>query len=372
MTEYTNINCPVCGTELEVSMKEATVTPMTRIEQFSAEKENNSMDGFNNEMNMKKLADMVFERVMQAQATATQPTQIPASVSREPKAAIQEVHLEIINNGWASHSKFYGKEICGFMYDPFMIRRWIQGQFERLMRRDLNVHRQIVRMLTYQASIKYTKEEIRKLAMLEKRDITAFAERRHMFSLELCKLIFMEMLKEYKAMINRFGYTYNKKPKEDPKVKEVHVYSIALKNSCLIGTVVPTVVKKHIEYRFQYNSDNYDQIMNTVANLHKQLAAVKSYAELYKLVSESFNFEKVLSKQTDKSKAFMDAYIKSGAYYTLKQNYMFDAHWALSDRRRLVNALRAKLGTLKGYQMYGFLKEEFAKVGLIENGHLFK
>lgn len=374
------IYCPNCGSEVRLPEKSSIGIGMTiskeskgdyalsletvrnnnvtkqnnNVENKENNTMNNNMNGMNNGMNgfdMEMLAKMVAAQL------SGQNIQTQTVVQNAPKVDVSQLNDSgiIDKNHWAENSKFYGKEICGYAYNPYMIRRFLPSQFNQLIDKyDGNVHKAITIEYPYMYSVKYTLEEVRKLAMLQKRDKIAFDERKHVFALKQCKVIFIKYIDDVIKYLNdeaeRFA-RHNKVNKE---------YRCGIKG---FGWMTAGVVAEKIEYhrvvKYLKKSNEFQKVFNYLNDLKTKVERCWSYKDLFETMPLAKNMIKVPADYK-KSKDFMDCFIKAGSYYTLKQQLMFDdkVFFKGFNGRPAVIKLRTYLETgCEGYVIYAMLKE---------------
>ena len=315
----------------------------------------NNMNGFD----METLAKMVAAQI-QANVNGTPTNTMNVQEKHELKATNYPTNTTIVDsslkdkNGWAKNSKFYGKEICGYAYNPYMIRRFLPAQFLGLMKKyNNNVHKGINEEYTYMYSIEYTIEEVRKLVMLQKRDRIAFEERSMIFTIVDCRNIFAayidKVIDYIWKQINEFVKSH--KPGKEFKngFKGYGYFSW--------GTIDEKIVKHEVVKVFNC-SEELKRVIKNLEEMQKEVLRTYSYKNLYEIM-KSMKLIK-LPKETKKSKLFMDCFIKAGAYYTLKQMLMFDnaVHFNGLIGRAAVEKLRWHLNVgTEGYVIYAMLKE---------------
>lgn len=307
---------------------------------------NNGMNGFDMEMLAKMVAAQLSGQGIQAQTV----------VQNAPKVDVSKLNdCGSDKNHWAENSKFYGKEICGYAYNPYMIRRFLPAQFNQLIEKyNGNVHKAITVEYPYMYSVKYTLEEVRKLAMLQKRDKIAFNERKYVFTLAKCKRIFIEYIN---AVVNHL---------EDESVMFAACNKVGKEYSCGIkgfGWMTAGVVAEKIEHhrvvKYLKKSNEFQKVFNYLNDLKVKIDRCWSYKDLYETMPVAKNLIKVPAEHK-KSSDFMDCFIKAGSYYTLKQQLMFDdkVFFKGLNGRPAVMKLRTYLETgCQGYVIYAMLKE---------------
>lgn len=384
-----NVKCPNCGTtfvkgdgklvkpEIDLDTGDCILVPKEihndNVKRINKENKTNTqkeeVKNMSNNMNMgnfdmEMLAKMVADKLMGNSSDLNTPHKVDltkASPEQKKKYHINNpVNSTTITvgkvdkNGWAKNSQFYGTEICGYAYNPYMIRRFLPAQFVGLMEKyDGNVHKGITNEYTYMYSIEYTIEEVRKLAMLQKRDRIAFEERSQIFTIVDCRNIFAtyidKVIDYIWEQINEF-VKLNKPGKEFKNGFKGYGYFSW-------GTVDEKIVKHKVVKVFNC-SEELKRVMKNLEEIQKEVLRTYSYKNLYETM-KSMKLIK-LPKETKKSKLFMDCFIKAGAYYTLKQMLMFDntVHFKGLTGRAAVERLRLYLNSGDpGYVIYACLKE---------------
>lgn len=307
---------------------------------------NNNMNGFDMEMLAKMVAAQLSGQNVQTQTV----------VQNAPKVNVSQLNdTEVTDrNHWAENSQFYGKEICGYAYNPYMIRRFLPSQFNQLINKyNGNVHRAITVEYPYMYSIKYTLEEVRKLAMLQKRDKIAFDERRYVFTINQCKKIFVEYINDVISHLeiesDKFA-RYNKVGKK---------YSIGVKGFGWINAgVVVEKIERHQVVKCIEMTDEFKNVFNYLNDLNEKVSRCWTYKELYRIMSAKELIK--VPAEYKKSRDFMDCFIKAGSYYTLKQQLMFNENLYFKgyNGRSAVTMLRDYLNKgYEGYKIYAMLKE---------------
>lgn len=330
-------------------------TNTTKKEEVKNMSNNMNMGNFDMEMLAKMVADKLINTGNVTQSNSFMFDKvIPESKKNYPSNNTTISSGKVDKNGWAKNSQFYGTEICGYAYNPYMIRRFLPAQFLGLMEKyDGNVHKGITNEYTYMYSIEYTIEEVRKLVMLQKRDRIAFEERSQIFTIIDCRNIFaayIEKVIDYIwEQINEFVKSH--KPGKEFKngFKGYGYFSW--------GTVGEKIVKHEVVKVFNMSND-LERIINNLKDMRNSIIRMYSYKELYETM-KSMKLIK-LPKETKKSKLFMDCFIKAGAYYTLKQMLMFDntVHFKGLTGRAAVERLRLYLNCGDpGYVIYACLKD---------------
>ena len=368
--------CPNCGSEVRLPEKSSVgigmtisketkgdfVLPLETVRNNNATENNNNVEKkenktMNNNMNGTNGFDMEALAKMVAAQLSGQSIQTQTVVQNAQKVDVSQLNNSgvIDRNHWAENSQFYGKEICGYAYNPYMIRRFLPAQFNQLIKKyNGNVHKAITVEYPYMYSVKYTLEEIRKLAMLQKRDKIAFDERKYVFTLKQCKKILIDyinaVIEHLNSEVNEF-VTYNKVGRE---------YRCGIKGfGWMKAGVVEEKIEHHKVVKYLEKSDELKRVFDYLNDLKKKIDCCWSYKDLYENMPIAKNLIKVPAKHK-KSVDFMDCFIKAGSYYTLKQQLMFNENINFKGfyGRSAVIKLRDFLERgYEGYKIYAMLKE---------------
>ena len=222
--------------------------------------------------------------------------EIMAALMQQPKEVKQVVERD---EAWAPNSKFYNKVMeDGYIFNPYLHRRFLPAQFLSLMKTyNMNVHKAIEESYGFMYSIQWVIEEIGKLAYLQKVDQVAFTERQQFLTLDDVKTIMSDYIGsaiEYidKLASYRRGLTYN-------------------------GRYIQTV-----DYFSGKETQDIVNIKNNILAFGNNVYSAMSYEKMNHVL-RAFNLFK-LQYETEKSKAFVNAFEKSGAYYTLKHLILFE------------------------------------------------
>lgn len=318
---------------------------------------NNINGGMNmNGFDMNALAQMVAQMVkneMNGQTTET--------VEKSEYKSIAQNYMDVVDGGkWAKGSKYYGKEICGFVFNPYMFPWRVVVQFRELMEQskkdDYNVHGLIAKNYPYMYSINFTMEMIRKLAILNKKDHIAYDEGRRIFTLDSCKNIMADYIRNVIADLEKEERELARTNKIG---KEIYIYR--KKYGRITAGVVCEAIENHKVVRKIARNIELETVyadLNRILNKLTERYSIYNYRELYELMRDNVKI-KVEAKRR-KSRYFMDCFIKRGAYYTLKADIAFDnAVFRDMTGRKAIDELRRELNreNIAGYQFYAMLKE---------------
>ena len=368
------VYCPNCGSEVRLpeksnigigmtisketkgdyalpleTVRNNNVTNNNNVEKKEKEIMNNNMNGMNG-FDMEALAKMVAAQL------SGQSVQTQTVVQNAPKVDVSRLNdCETDRNHWAENSQFYGKEICGYAYNPYMIRRFLPAQFNQLIEKyNGNVHKAITKEYPYMYSVKYTLEEVRKLAMLQKRDKIAFDERKYVFNIRQCKKIFTDyinaVIEHLEKETNEF-VAYNKVGKE---------YRCGIKGFGWIKAgVVAERIKNHKVVKYFEKSDEFKRVFDSLNDLKKEIERCWTYKALYEVMPATNKLIKV-PEEHKKSIDFIDCFIKAGSYYTLKQQLMFNENVYFKGERGRTAVIKLRNFLERGYEgykIYAMLKE---------------
>lgn len=193
------------------------------------------------------------------------------------------------------NSQFYGQVMVdGFLFNPMIHRRFIAKQFRELVRRygAYNLHEAVKKTYNWKYAIDMVRKEVHKLAMLERHDKQAFAERSQFFTI---------------AAVSRFIFDYVCAVKENI---DKAVSSVPSTKS-LVYTCVGCIDRKNI----RPTKHRFDVLYTAVSNSG-------SYAELDAIL-EDFAFCE-LNRHMTLQENFIKPFLESGAYYTMKHAIMFE------------------------------------------------
>ena len=349
MTYYRNENL-AADTLFRGTTKTQEEKAMRNQNQINATVKENTM----NEINLAKLADMVAERI----AAGT----VGATVKEEPTG-------EVNKGQWAKNSKFYGKVIAGNMYNPYMIRRHLPAQYRELfLRYNTNTHK-AVREMPYMYAITTLVEEIRKLAMLEKRDRIAFEERKLFFPIQDCCAI----LNDYFNKLNEFATNdlLSLYGKEFHKVGYVVKENIKGYGYITVGTIEEKI-ENHKVVKYIRPDEELERFIGAINQWRNEVIPYTwdgihfGYTTYEKLSRKMQGRDLiVITKQKKNHPVWIEDFRKAGAYYTLKNEIALEgAEFRGMTGRAAVNELRKELVSggrdgkgAKAYQFHAMLKE---------------
>lgn len=198
---------------------------------------------------------------------------------------------------WAMSSNFYSQVMeDGHIFNPYLHRRFVPSQFLRLLKyNDMNGRLGITRNYNLPYSIEWVKEEVGKLAFLQKADPIAFDERQHFLTLDEVKSIISDYI---------ISVTQN--------------------------------ISSHMQYWYAVRTAKYRSVRSRedkeafICELHKfndRVQCVITYETMAELLQDFY----VVAIYSEKSEAFIEAFARGGAYYTLKHLVLFE-HLSLNGK----------------------------------------
>ena len=235
----------------------------------------------------------------------------------------------IIEDGYVRNTKLHRRFVMAQMFHALNYRSWdrkSEGYNEWLKRFGLK----------YQFDMML--EEIRVLSKLEVRDEETFIERSHFFTKEVIIQTMEDYLVKLKTQIDA-QKTYKCKGVPYKKVKGTDIFEADLDKK------IYAPMRKDVY----------------------KVRLARSYAEIYKFVSDFMSKMVLVSWKTPKSKAWIDAYKGEGAFYTLKNLVMFhncgiEVGGHMVYGAAAVSVLNKRLNEYKGegWRMFALMKKVIA------------
>lgn len=237
----------------------------------------------------------------------------------EVDKAYGEIAQEIKENGYVKNSRLH--------------RRFITAQYFRMLNNPSGWHGAL-KNYDFNYTISMMTEEVRVLSILQKKDIVVFNERASFFTVPVVK----EVLADYViAVINYL----EKQPIKHCKGRP-YVYVKSYGN-CFIDEVEA-------------------KILTPIKVLVDMCKKCDNYKELYEVLCMLSKVMIKLPYDTPKSKAWVNAFQGSGAYYSLRNLVMYHNVTLITEDNikyegdLAAYALKELLGEYKGYQFNALLK----------------
>ena len=279
-----------------------------------------------------------------------------------PQPSVEKQTSETTMIPFAKNSGFYNKIMAdGNVFNPYLHRRFLPVQYLKMIQDPLvvdlrhkcnNFEDALARNYNFQYSINYTKKEVKKLAFLEWSDRVSFEERSCFFSIPSVKTIISDYVNE------AIEYIDNIKPVKSRKGKNRGFYGKRIKGR---GYIAYAGYYEFIGRASVFvDSKEVAGIKNELMAFKAQINRVRTYKELSNRL-EAFDYV-ILPKNTNKSKAFIDVFKGSGAYYTIKHLIMFEGCntkqvYSLSSNKPLQELRELLVTGTSLYKFHGMLKE---------------
>lgn len=234
---------------------------------------------------------------------------------------MDEVAKQIIEDGYVKNTKLH--------------RRWVAAQYFRMLESEYGWYDYLNRNYDYMYQLKMMTEEVRVLAELSKRDKETFDERAQFFTYKVVAKVLDDYFKD---MCKYIGGLPQKKCKGQPYVYVKGYGNVFVKD---LDTKIINPIRGAIDRCKECDS---------FAKLHYQLAMMK-----FVMIK--------LPYYTKKSKTWIDAFQREGAFYTLKNLIMFHgvklSHLGgtCKTQEESMAKLRELARTYAGYQMHAMLKK---------------
>lgn len=263
---------------------------------------------------------------------------------------------------WAKNSRYYGTDICGYAYNPYMVRRWITAQFLELMNNyNLKIEDGIRHEYNYMYSIDYIVKEAKKMAMLEKRDPVAFEERKWFWTPKDMAGI----LNDYVRNIECYVWAQLEKYPEATSINLPGTY----KRVSVYPTIEDKIGNKTLYYRMPH--PDYTRFIKTCDTLTENLRMAVTYDDVAQIASTirkvklpgEWNYKSDSWEGFKFHKAFIEGFKKSGAYYTLKNLVMFEGFKVngLTGRYAVKYLEDLLTSGTRAYQFYAILKRAISE-----------
>lgn len=207
----------------------------------------------------------------------------------------------------------------GYVFNPYIHRRWLPVQYMELANeskeKGISVEELIKFKYSYTYSIKFVLQEIDKLCVLERYDKKAFKERSQFFTIECVKSV----------LINLMQYILVHIPTEltDTRYYWTPLGMIPSK----FYDIVPVLEIGYWGILERKNKYDWTEARNFYNNILNKIKAADTYFEIKRVL---INYPEQWSKLRNTSNPlpsvspkFIEAFWKSGAYYTIKNKIMF-------------------------------------------------
>ncbi|MBQ0165476.1 MAG: hypothetical protein KBT02_00025 [Treponema sp.] len=378
------VTCPNCKTEFEiVDPKDSHFCgyhPIPKTDEVIGElipasepKKSVNAKGETKMAETKKGTSMedLIAMVMESQKQMAEAMKVMAD--KGESAVVPVSSSEKVNGGkFGKNSKYYGKTLCGFMYDPFMVARWTPGKFRGWMKDyNLNIDRAIKNEVSLMECIKFCIKECGDLAFMQKHDPIAFEERKNFWSVLDMKFIFTDYWKAVLEEINKAVKAGIKRYEEKGTLRYIKFHGKKIQVNVKV-----TVSNNGTPYPYTHTVIEFKnwKLQRDIDTIIRQITEAHSYDDLYKIMSvqnlvnlenafirqwKNFSCKYVMNPGYERNKLtaeFINGYKKRGAYYTMKDDIMFHGLEVNGLRDREAVAYISTLLNLEGYEVYKVYK----------------
>ena len=309
----------------------------------SLEKVENEEENTMNNFTIEELTQVVAAALGQIGNTNTQDVQNTQVTNTQ--ASTEEY--------WAKKSRFYGKVMeDGNIFNPYLHRRWLPSHYMNLIKNQPNhsAYKGIQKNYGFMYSIEWLIKEVDKLVFLQKVDPVAFGERRcFLFGNEIKQIIedYVKEVKEYiETMIVTKQYSLNART----KIASLHLSGYGWVK---LGKV-REIVEDHQVKEVVIKDTEYLILLNKLDEL-KEISPYASYKDIL-IKLKAFKWIK-LPHGTKKSETFIDAFMRQGAYYTMKHYILFEGYKLEGKTGSDAAQVLYENDRKQGYKLHGMLKQ---------------
>lgn len=234
----------------------------------------------------------------------------------------------IIEDGYVRNSKLHRRFVMAQMFAALNYVSY-DGEYS-------GYNECIKRRYGYKYTIDMMTEEVRVLSKLEERDRETFEEREHFFN----KITVVAVLEDY--------------------IKKLKAYVEKLPNKNCKGVPYKRVKGTNI-----FVADLQKKVYSPIERYIGRVERAKNYKEIYRILCEFKRNMIALPYNTPKSKAWIDAYKGSGAYYTMRNLCCFHSCKIYKDDNvyegtSAVKYLNSLLGVYEGWRFFALMKKVIA------------
>lgn len=319
----------------------------------------NTMENINT-IDMNAFADLVAQRV---KANVT-------SASRAKQTAD--------GGNFALTSKYYGKEICGQMYSPFLVPRFLEKQYKAMMTNYESIYDAVKGEVSYMDSIYFMIEECHRLSYMDK---ISFEERKKFWSVDDVKKIFKDYFDHLKFFVEQ---------EKSKVITRIHKKNRKVDYFKFMGTNYPAEIK-YVSGKRDNGSVYSKATLSVKWDLDKfiddslrTIGSLNSYGDIYKymelsrkkLIKLESQFVKTYkgngkygikynSKGFVLTREFVEGYLKKGAFYTIANMvrfshanvYEYKGNNRILNGREAIDYLRSRLDAGdEAYRFHALLK----------------
>lgn len=225
---------------------------------------------------------------------------------------------------FAQKSGFHGQIMGdGYIFNPYIHRRWLPAQYSRITaqtkRYHIPVETYVEKYYSMQHLLDIVKKEIGKLELLRRSDTKAFEERKMFFTVDVVKKVMDAYLRKMLEHVTNdmLHYTYS----------DFFHTGYGSSFLCIPSSMVTKVEKIEKDFdgslriKTEYRPTKFiNALLESISNIEK----ADTYYEIQKEIKKyAENFETFTDVKLPSE--FFRAFHLAGAYYTLKNEIMFNS-----------------------------------------------
>ncbi|MCQ2081623.1 MAG: hypothetical protein MJZ11_08185 [Lachnospiraceae bacterium] len=380
------IKCPACGTEFDIQNEKewngyhncgasipdmdmcvGTLIPSEKQSNKTANKGEVKMaenKGISTEEwvkeimeTQKKMMDLVVQKVANGENVAS----VPVSSSTKGGKA-------------GKNSKFYGQELCGYAYSPYLVRRWLPHKFREWMKKyELNIDCAIKNEITIMESIKFCIEECENLVEMQKTDPIAYEERRLFWPVNDMKAIFVQYFRKVQDEIkqsfedgekfyngnNKLAYIkfHNKKIPVTISIDTENKNTVYARPKLVI-TPKDWKLPGDIEHAIRQiqEATSYEDLYK-IMSMQKLVKLQPAYIKTWKNITSAYELKSNKGYEDNTlSSIFIENYKKAGAFYTMQDDILFHDLSVNGFKGREANYYIHSIINLEAHKIYKIYK----------------
>lgn len=393
------VKCPSCGTEFDIQNEKewngyhscgASIPDMDMCvgTLIPSEKQTNKTanKGETKMANKGTTMEEIMAMVMENQKQMTQ--MMVAIADKGERSASVSVSSGDKGDGLGKTSGYYNKELCGYMWNPYLDRRFLPDTFRDWMKKyNLNIDLAIKNEVDLMDSIMFSIEECKRLATMQKTSPIAFAERSKMWTEDMMKKVF---IKYWKLVLSDIDKAIE--AGKDYFLENKHLHYIKYRGKKIPATVSEVVnnnnsarPRMNIQINcYEETTDKYGRKVKTEWKLPldinatlRKLEKAGTYKDLYCIMSTSELIhlpnafirkyvwgDEIVTHIKEKpgyhdnrlADEFIEGYKKSGAYFTMQHDIKHKGLVVKGLRDREAMAYTKSLTDLPAYKIYKIYK----------------
>lgn len=333
----TKLKCPSCGAEFALDEHECMVTGMKIAKDSGLGTIFLKLDKPGNQT---FTAEQKLEALKKAGIDTTGITPVKTPQGGSVLMKMTEDGISIIDEEDETYKAIISK---GVIPNRTLFRRWVAAQMSHMLYATNYKPLEYIRTLGVKYSWEMFREEMRvQFILKDNGDEVNFAERRHWFKPDLIVDMADSLVGEIKNIILQKKLYYNSEG-----------------NTC-IDLIGEQIKVSDLDRFYETMRSDANEVLACHENPSDYLEALDDFMAkyVYPLRKEKRAFRKAISQ----SKAWQNAYIGVGAYYTLKNFILFHGMYLPNDRQKTSDSSLALLHSFvkkkkyTGWQMLGLLK----------------